>query len=102
LSGAARLIHRPRPPDRDTPCRSASCNVRAANIHGFYAAARAKGTEFLTPPIDRCAEPRRYRRDPDGYLIEAGQVTGTLKGILARTGTETRPLNGTSRERRPS
>jgi hypothetical protein len=27
-------------------------------------------------------------RDPDGYLIEVGQSTGLLKGILARTDTE--------------
>ncbi|GAA3108514.1 hypothetical protein GCM10017687_20990 [Streptomyces echinatus] len=39
-------------------------------------------------PIDRRAELRCYMRDPDGYLIEVGQSTGLLKGILARTDTE--------------
>ncbi|NUK37705.1 VOC family protein [Streptomyces lunaelactis] len=68
---------------------SSFLNVRVANIHDFYATARAKGAEFLTPPIDRRAELRCYMRDPDGYLIEVGQATGLLKGILARTGTET-------------
>ncbi|MFD8542676.1 VOC family protein [Streptomyces sp. NPDC059649] len=68
---------------------SSFLNVRVADIHGFYAAARAKGVEFLTPPIDRRAELRCYMRDPDGYLIEVGQATGLLKGILARTGTGT-------------
>ncbi|MFE2102744.1 VOC family protein [Streptomyces sp. NPDC059468] len=68
---------------------SSFLNVRVADIHDFYATARAKGAEFLTPPIDRRAELRCYMRDPDGYLIEVGQATGLLKGILARTGTET-------------
>lgn len=68
---------------------SSFLNVRVANIHGFYEAARAKGAEFLTPPIDRRAELRCYMRDPDGYLIEVGQSTGLLKGILARTDTKT-------------
>jgi hypothetical protein len=26
---------------------------------------------------------RCYMRDPDGYLIEVGQATGLLEGILA-------------------
>lgn len=68
---------------------SSFLNVRVADIHGFCATARTKGAEFLTPPIDRRAELRCYMRDPDGYLIEVGQATGLLKGILARTGAET-------------
>ncbi|MEV6290211.1 VOC family protein [Streptomyces sp. NPDC004059] len=67
---------------------SSFLNVRVADIHYFYATASAKGAEFLTPPIDRRAELRCYMRDPDGYLIEVGQATGLLKGILARTDTE--------------
>ncbi|WP_460110836.1 VOC family protein [Streptomyces sp. YKOK-J1] len=68
---------------------SSFLNVRVADIHAFYATASAKGAEFLTPPIDRRAELRCYMRDPDGYLIEVGQATGLLKGILARVDTET-------------
>ena len=68
---------------------SSFLNVRVADINAFYAAARAKGVEFLTPPVDRRAELRCYMRDPDGYLIEVGQATGMLEGILASTGTET-------------
>ncbi|MFE2533201.1 VOC family protein [Streptomyces sp. NPDC059371] len=79
------VVLRP-PEDRHTV--SSFLNVRVADIHGFYAAARAKGAEFLTAPIDRRAELRCYMRDPDGYLIEVGQSTGLLKGILARTDTE--------------
>src|SRR5262245_59057600 len=31
---------------------------------------KAKGAEFVTPPIDRGAEIRCYMRDPDGYLVQ--------------------------------
>ncbi|MEV6417774.1 VOC family protein [Kribbella sp. NPDC051718] len=62
---------------------SAFLNVRVADIAAFYAEARAKGAQFLTEPLDRGAELRCYLRDPDGYLIEIGQVTGLLHGITA-------------------
>lgn len=68
--------------DRDTV--STFLNVRVADIHAFYRDRSAHGVEFLTTPIDRRAELRCYMRDPDGYLIEVGQATGLLEGILAR------------------
>jgi len=61
-------------------------NLRVANIQACYEEWKAKGAEFLTPPIDRGAEIRCYMRDPDGYLIEVGQSTGLLKGNLAAKG----------------
>ncbi|AJT69788.1 hypothetical protein T261_8192 [Streptomyces lydicus] len=73
-----------RTPD-DPHTVSSFLNIRVADIQDFYATATAKGAEFLTPPIDRRAELRCYMRDPDGYLIEVGQATGLLDGILART-----------------
>jgi catechol 2,3-dioxygenase-like lactoylglutathione lyase family enzyme len=65
------------PPEPGDPV-SAFLNVRVADIAAFYAAARAKGAQFLTEPQDRGAELRCYLRDPDGYLIEIGQTTGLL------------------------
>jgi catechol 2,3-dioxygenase-like lactoylglutathione lyase family enzyme len=62
---------------------SSFLNVRVADIAAFRADATAKGAEFLTEPVDRKAELRCYLRDPDGYLIEVGQATGLLDGILA-------------------
>lgn len=62
---------------------SAFLNVRVADIAAFYSAARAKGAEFVTEPIDRKAEIRCYLRDPDGYLVEIGQATGILQGVYA-------------------
>ena len=52
---------------------------------------KAKGAEFVTPPIDRGAEIRCYMRDPDGYLIEVGQSTGLLRGQRAAKRPEDLP-----------
>ncbi len=53
-------------------------NVRVADIATFYQELSAKGAEFLTEPKDHGREIRAYLRDPDGHLIEVGQVTGLL------------------------
>ena len=59
----------------DDPDRvSAFLNIRVADIDQVYEDWSAKGATFLTPPIDRGAEIRCYMRDPDGHLIEVGQV----------------------------
>ncbi|SCK27036.1 Catechol 2,3-dioxygenase [Streptomyces sp. WMMB 714] len=71
-----------RPPE-DTGTTSGFLNIRVADIHECYREWSAKGAEFLTAPVDRKAELRCYVRDPDGYLIEVGQSTGLLEGILA-------------------
>jgi catechol 2,3-dioxygenase-like lactoylglutathione lyase family enzyme len=64
------------PPD---PARSSGfINVRVADIAQFYRESSAKGVEFLTEPKDHGQEIRAYLRDPDGHLIEVGQVTGLL------------------------
>jgi predicted enzyme related to lactoylglutathione lyase len=70
-------------PPSDPRTVSSFMNVRVADIQACYEDWRAKGAEFLTPPIDRGAELRCYMRDPDGYLIEVGQSTGLLAGHLA-------------------
>ena len=53
-------------------------NVRVADIAQFYRESSAKGAEFLTEPKDHGQEIRAYLRDPDGHLIEVGQLTGLL------------------------
>ena len=58
---------------------SSFMNLRVADIAAKYDEWRAKGAEFLTPPMDRGMETRCYMRDPDGYLIEVGQATGMLE-----------------------
>ena len=59
---------------------SSFMNIRVANIRAVYEQWRARGAEFLTPPIDRGEEIRCYLRDPDGHLIEVGQLVGSLGG----------------------
>jgi predicted lactoylglutathione lyase len=66
-------------------------NLRVADIHACYGEWKAKGAEFVTPPIDRGTEIRCYMRDPDGYLIEVGQSTGLLHGDLAAKRPEDLP-----------
>ena len=66
-------------------------NLRVADINACYEEWKAKGAEFVTPPIDRGAEIRCPMRDPDGYLIEVGQATGVLHGKLAAKRPEDLP-----------
>src|ERR1700726_1622004 len=61
------------PPD---PNRiSAFMNIRVADIQRVYKEWSAKGATFLTEPKVHAAETRAYIRDPDGHLIEVGQLT---------------------------
>ena len=62
------------PPDPDRV--SSFLNIRVANIQAVYEEWSARGATFLTPPIDRGREIRCYMRDPDGHLIEVGQLIG--------------------------
>jgi lactoylglutathione lyase len=50
-------------------------NVRVANIAAVYREWSAKGAQFLTEPKDHGVEIRAYLHDPDGHLIEVGQLT---------------------------
>ena len=61
-------------PPADADRVSAFMNIRVADIKAVYAEWSAKGAEFITPPTDREAEYRCYMRDPDGHLIEVGQL----------------------------
>ena len=70
---------------------SSFMNLRVADIQACYELWSARGTEFITPPIDRGAEIRCYMTDPDGYMIEVGQATGVLHGRLAEERAEDLP-----------
>ena len=58
----------------DLNCVSGFLSVRVADIHAVYDEWRERGAQFLTPPIDHGREIRCYMRDPDGHLIEIGQL----------------------------
>jgi catechol 2,3-dioxygenase-like lactoylglutathione lyase family enzyme len=53
---------------------NAFLNIRVADIDAIYEQWTRNGATFLTPPTDRGAEFRCYLRDPDGHLIEVGQL----------------------------
>jgi len=60
------------PPD---PGRvSGFMNIRVSDIAAVYERWKARGAQFLTPPIAHGPEIRCYMRDPDGHLIEVGQL----------------------------
>jgi lactoylglutathione lyase len=61
------------PTDRERT--SGFLNLRVADIAKAYAEWSAKGAHFLTEPKARGPETRAYIRDPDGHLIEVGQLT---------------------------
>jgi catechol 2,3-dioxygenase-like lactoylglutathione lyase family enzyme len=62
-------------PPRELDRASSFLNLRVADIHTLYSEWKARGAEFLTPPIRHETEIRCYIRDPDGHLIEVGQTT---------------------------
>lgn len=54
---------------------SSFMNIRVADIRFNHEEWRKRGAEFLTEPKDHGFETRCYMRDPDGYIIEVGQIT---------------------------
>jgi catechol 2,3-dioxygenase-like lactoylglutathione lyase family enzyme len=54
---------------------SSFMNIRVANIRTTYEDWQKRRAEFLTEPKDHGFETRCYMRDPDGYLIEVGQIS---------------------------
>jgi hypothetical protein len=71
------------PPDPDRV--SSFLNIRVADIQAVYDEWKARGADFLTPPIQRETEIRCYLRDPDGHLIEVGQTTRVRESRVGRT-----------------
>jgi catechol 2,3-dioxygenase-like lactoylglutathione lyase family enzyme len=67
-------------PPTDLGRVSGFLNIRVADIAVVYERWRARGADFLTPPVDRGSEIRCYMRDPDGHLIEVGQVVSSDDG----------------------
>ena len=67
-------------PPSDLHHASSFLNIRVADINAVYERWRARGAQFLTPPINRGNEIRGYIRDPDGHLIEVGQLVGRVEG----------------------
>jgi catechol 2,3-dioxygenase-like lactoylglutathione lyase family enzyme len=67
-------------PPSDPNHASSFLNIRVADIGTAYQEWKGRGAQFLTPPIDRGEEIRCYMRDPDGHLIEVGQLVRPVSG----------------------
>ena len=61
-------------PHSDPGRVSGFMNIRVSDIAAVYERWKARGAQFLTPPIAHGPEIRCYMRDPDGHLIEVGQL----------------------------
>jgi catechol 2,3-dioxygenase-like lactoylglutathione lyase family enzyme len=49
--------------------------IRVPDCQEAYDILKARGAQFLTPPVNRGAEIRAFFRDPDGHLFEISQLT---------------------------
>lgn len=59
----------------DDPDRvSHAMTIRVRDCRAAYETLRARGAEFLTPPVNWGQEIRAFFRDPDGHLFEISQV----------------------------
>ena len=67
-------------PPSDPHHVSSFMNIRVADIGAVYEQWSDRGAHFLTPPVDRGDEIRCYMRDPDGHLIEVGQLVERAPG----------------------
>jgi lactoylglutathione lyase len=56
---------------------SHSMTIRVPDCHAAYATLRARGAQFLTPPVDYDWEVRAFFRDPDGHLLEISEARTT-------------------------
>lgn len=49
--------------------------IRVADCRAAYEDLRARGADFLTPPVEHGSETRAFFRDPDGHLFEISSVS---------------------------
>ena len=61
-------------PPSDLNSVSSFLNIRVADIQKCYKEWSAAGAEFITEPKNHEREWRCYMKDPDGYIIEVGQM----------------------------
>jgi catechol 2,3-dioxygenase-like lactoylglutathione lyase family enzyme len=63
------------PADPDTV--STELTIRVPDCRAAYETLRARGAEFLTPPVEWGWETRAFFRDPDGHLLEISEAGGS-------------------------
>ena len=62
-------------PPSDPNRVSHQMTIRVPDCRAAYKTLKARGAEFLTPPVDCGGEIRCFFRDPDGHLLEISEVT---------------------------
>jgi catechol 2,3-dioxygenase-like lactoylglutathione lyase family enzyme len=60
-------------PPPDPNLRDNLFRIRVDDCGATYELLRARGGEFLTPPVDHGSETRCFLRDPDGHLFELSE-----------------------------
>lgn len=65
-------------PPQSSHVLTSGLNIRVADIWAIYGEWKAREADFITEPKDHGLEIRCYLRDPDGHLIEVGQLTGVF------------------------
>jgi len=63
-------------PPSDPDRVSAELTLRVPDCRGAYETLRARGAQFLTPPVEYEWEVRAFFRDPDGHLLEISEAVG--------------------------
>ena len=61
-------------PPSDRNQVSHAMTIRVPDCQAAYEILKARGAEFITPPVDWGYEIRCFFRDPDGHLFEISQV----------------------------
>lgn len=61
-------------PPADPETVSHELTLRVPDCRAAYETLRARGAEFLTPPVESGWETRAFFRDPDGHLLEISSV----------------------------
>ncbi|HLX35847.1 MAG TPA: VOC family protein [Candidatus Limnocylindrales bacterium] len=60
-------------PPADPDRRDNLFTIRVSDCQTTYELVRARGGEFLTPPVTHGSETRCFLRDPDGHLFELSE-----------------------------
>ena len=56
---------------------SHAMTIRVPDCRAAHETLKARGVEFLTPPVDWGAEIRCFFRDPDGHLLEISEAVSS-------------------------
>lgn len=61
-------------PPADPDVATHELTLRVPDCRSAYETLRARGAEFLTPPVQSGWETRAFFRDPDGHLLEISSI----------------------------